>query len=59
MRERSLGQPRARTGGVEVYRAGAAWCGAAQRVTATPALGGDRENGRWARWVGRELGRGW
>jgi hypothetical protein len=30
--------------------------GAAQRATAAPVLGGDGENGRWADWVGRELG---
>jgi hypothetical protein len=44
-RERSPGQPRARTGGVGVCRVGAAWRGAAQRVTTAPVLGGDRENG--------------
>jgi hypothetical protein len=38
------------TGGVS--RAVVAWRGVVQRVTAAPALSGDRENGRWARWVG-------
>jgi hypothetical protein len=36
MRERSLGQPRACTGGVGVGWAGAAWPGAAQRMMAVP-----------------------
>jgi hypothetical protein len=26
--------------------------GAAQRATTAPALGGNRENGRWADWAG-------
>jgi hypothetical protein len=57
--ERSLGQPRARTGRVGVGQAGAAWRGTVQRAMAALALGGDGENGRWARWVRHELGRGW
>jgi hypothetical protein len=30
--------------------------GTVQRGIAAPVLGGDGENGRWADWVGRELG---